>query len=117
MQIDLESLFEKRIEDKKPFQIVFSYQSEQDLSQLSKPMQFQVMDGLGNLPQALSSADPDSIGKAERDNRNIYRFRYKEFRIYFEKTDHGVLIHRILLKNTLADFLLRSNLVFSESSP
>ncbi|TFE70843.1 type II toxin-antitoxin system RelE/ParE family toxin [Methylacidiphilum caldifontis] len=116
MQSDIESLFEKRIEEKKPFQIVFSHQSEQDLSQLSKSVQFQILDGIENLPKALAMPDSDCIGKAERDNRIIYRFRYKEYRIYFEKTDFGILIHRILLKNTLADFLFRSNLVFSETN-
>ncbi|KIE59403.1 addiction module toxin RelE [Methylacidiphilum kamchatkense Kam1] len=117
MDTDIEKLFEKRIEEKKPFQIVFCHQSQQDLSQLSKTVQFQILDCLEMIPEVLSNPHSDCLSKAERDNRTLYRFRCKEYRIYFEKTDYGIVVQRILLKNTLADFLFRSNLTFSDTNP
>jgi hypothetical protein len=37
-----------------------------------------------------------------------------DYRVYFERHDLGVLVHRILSRNTLKDFLYRSGLKIAE---
>jgi len=50
----------------------------------------------------------------ERDGKKLLRFRTKDYRIYFEKTDEGITVHRVLHKNTIRDFLFRSKLPMTE---
>ena len=57
---------------------------------------------------------PEKFGKLHREKRNLYRYRTKEYRIYFERTDAGLLIHRVLHKNTLKDFFFRTKLPLGE---
>jgi len=40
--------------------------------------------------------------------------RLGDYRIYFERHKLGVLVHRILSRHTLKDFLFRSNLPLGE---
>jgi hypothetical protein len=61
------------------------------------------------LPQQVYQAD-ESFGRLEREGRALYRFRLGDYRVYFEKHDLGVLIHRILSRNTLKDFFFRSSI-------
>ena len=52
--------------------------------------------------------------RLQRGGRKLHRCRAKDYRIYFEKHPEGVLIHRVLHKNTIRDFLFRSNLPMDE---
>ena len=56
----------------------------------------------------------DRFGVLEREGKKLYRFRAKNYRIYFEKTPEGITVHRVLHKNTLRDFLFRSKLPTGE---
>ena len=38
------------------------------------------------------------------------RYRALDYRIYFEKTDDGITVQRVLHKNTIRDFLFRAKL-------
>lgn len=49
-------------------------------------------------------------GSIERDGKKIHRFRTADYRIYFQIEDNKVLVHRVLHKNSLSDFLYRVNL-------
>ena len=60
------------------------------------------------------SLDTSRFGQLQRGGRKLYRCRAKDYRIYFEKHPEGVLIHRVLHKNTIRDFLFRSNLPMDE---
>ncbi len=51
-----------------------------------------------------------SFGVVERDGRKIYRFRSKDYRIYFTMEDGKVVVQRVLHTNSLRDFLFRSGM-------
>jgi hypothetical protein len=57
--------------------------------------------------------DLERFGKLERGGRTLYRFRIGDYRVYFQKHDLGVVVHRILNKHSLKDFLFRSSLPVS----
>ncbi len=96
------------------FQVIINKQSAQELSGLPKNLQLSILADFHALPSDFNKLDPDKFGKLERHGRTLYRYRTKDYRIYFEKTDRGILVHRILHKNTLRDFMFRSNLVQAE---
>ena len=54
------------------------------------------------------------FGKMLRDGKILYRFRTDDYRIYFEAANDTVIVHRVLNKNTLTDFLFRSKMPVSE---
>lgn len=54
------------------------------------------------------------LGKMMRDGKTLYRFRTADFRIYFEVLEESVIVHRVLSKNTLSDFMFRSKMPLSE---
>ena len=66
------------------------------------------------MPENLEQLDPEKFGRVERDGRSLIRYRAKDYRIYFEKHPDGIMIHRVLHKNTIRDFLYRSKLPMHE---
>ena len=96
------------------FQIIFNDRSVGELALLPKTLQLQILSEFNFLPEDLDKADPEKFGKLQRAKRNLYRYRTKEYRIYFERTDAGLFIHRVLHKNTLKDFLFRTKLPTGE---
>lgn len=92
-------------------QIVFNDISAAELSRLPTPIQFQILEALniqsGDLEE---DALAKRFGVLERATKKLYRCRAGDHRIYFAVYDGDVRIHRVLHKNTLADFLYRSNL-------
>jgi mRNA-degrading endonuclease RelE of RelBE toxin-antitoxin system len=96
------------------FQIVFNDRSAAELALLPKLLQLQILNEFNFLPEELEKADPDKFGKLQRAGRDLYRYRTKDYRIYFERTDGGLIIHRVLHKNTLKDFLFRTKLPMAE---
>jgi mRNA-degrading endonuclease RelE of RelBE toxin-antitoxin system len=96
------------------FQIVFNDRSAAEIASLPKPLQLQILAEFNFLPADLDTADPEKFGKLKREKRELYRYRTKEYRIYFERIDAGLLIHRVLHKNTLKDFFFRTKLPMAE---
>ncbi|GAA5145810.1 MAG: hypothetical protein V4599_05915 [Verrucomicrobiota bacterium] len=92
-------------------QIVFNDISAAELSRLPTQIQFHILEALN-----IQSSDLDEnilakkFGVLERAAKKLYRCRAGDHRIYFAVNDGDVRIHRVLHKNTLADFLYRSNL-------
>ena len=77
-----------------PFQIIFTPTAAAELGTLPKELQLM-----------------DSFGRLNRDGRHLFRFRLGSYRVYFERHEFGVLIHRILhAKKHLRDFLFRNKL-------
>jgi hypothetical protein len=74
------------------FQIIFNDRSAGELAHLPKLLQLQILSEFNFLPEDLE----------------------KEYRIYFERTEAGLLIHRVLHKNTIKDFLFRTKLPMAE---
>ncbi|HRZ46389.1 MAG TPA: hypothetical protein P5555_14460 [Candidatus Paceibacterota bacterium] len=60
------------------------------------------------------SSAADRFGRLERDGRVLHRLRLGDYRVYFERHELGLVVHRILSRNTLKDFLYRSNLPLGE---
>lgn len=83
--------------------------------QLALLMEFKVEpEDLENL-DALKDDQASRFGKlVQRDGKTLYRYRADDYRIYFELVDDGLLVHRVVHKNTLKDFFYRSNLPVSE---
>jgi len=97
-----------------PFQIIFNPTSAAELGKMPKDLQLYILGEFRGLPQEVLKTDLERFGKLERDNKVLYRFRLGDYRIYFERHELGVVVHRILSRNTLRDFLFRSNLPVPE---
>ncbi len=77
-------------------------------------MQLELLAEFQILPEDLDHLDAKRFGVIEWEGKKLYRYRAKDYRIYFEKTAEGITVHRVLHKNTLRDFLFRSKLPTSE---
>jgi mRNA-degrading endonuclease RelE of RelBE toxin-antitoxin system len=96
------------------FQIIFTPASAAELARMPKELQLQILGEFRGLPQEVMSTDLERFGKLERAGKVLHRFRVGDYRIYFERHELGVLVHRVLNRNTLKDFLFRSNLPLRE---
>src|SRR2546423_14553406 len=81
---------------------------------MPKELQLQILGEFRGLPQQVMKSELDEFGKLERDGRVLHRFRVGDYRVYFERHELGVLVHRILSRHTLKDFLFRSGLKTGE---
>ena len=98
------------------FQIIFNELSAAEISALPKSLQLELLSEFQILPEDLDQLDSERFGVIEREGKKLYRYRARNYRIYFAKTDEGVKVHRVLHKNTLRDFLFRSKLPVSEDA-
>ena len=96
------------------FQIIFNELSAAEMSALPKKLQLDLLAEFQILPEDLDRLDARHFGVIEREGKKLYRYRARDHRIYFEKTNEGITVHRVLHKNTLRDFLFRSKLPVSE---
>jgi mRNA-degrading endonuclease RelE of RelBE toxin-antitoxin system len=96
------------------FQIVFNEISAAEISALGTLEQLELLEEFHVTEQDLNGSGSDRFGKIERDGHVMYRFRAKEYRFYFEVKDGSIIVHRVLHKGTLSDFLFRSNMPLSE---
>ena len=94
-------------------QIIFSPLSAKELAAMPRPLQLELIDGFQVMPQDFEQAD-EKFGQLTRAGRKIYRYRVKDYRIYFEKQDGIIQVVCILNKNSLKDFFFRSKLPISE---
>jgi mRNA-degrading endonuclease RelE of RelBE toxin-antitoxin system len=98
----------------RPFQIIFNPTSAAELAKMPKDLQLDILGEFRGLPQEVMSTELEHFGKLERAGKIMHRFRIGDFRVYFERHELGVVVHRILSKNTLKDFLFRSSLPVAE---
>ena len=98
----------------RPFQIIFNPTSASELAMMPKELQLQVLGEFRGLPQEVMSTELERFGRMERNGKTLHRFRLGDYRIYFERHELGLVVHRILSRNTLKDFLYRSNLPLAE---
>ena len=96
------------------FQIIFTPTSAAEVARMPKELQLQILGEFRGLPQQVIGTELDDFGKLERGGRILHRFRIGDFRVYFERHELGVLVHRILSRNTLKDFLYRSGIKIEE---
>jgi len=96
------------------FQIIFTPTSAAELAKMPKELQLQILGDFRGLPHQVLGTELDDFGKLEREGKILHRFRVGDYRVYFERHDLGVLVHRILSRHTLKDFLFRSGLKTDE---
>jgi len=95
-------------------QIVFNEISAAEMSALPKEMQLDLLAEFQFLPEDLDNLDTEKFGVVERDGKRLFRYRAKDYRIYFERSKEGITVHRVLHKNTIRDFLFRTKLPMTE---
>ena len=96
------------------FQIIFNPTSAGELARMPKELQLHILGQFRGLPQEVMSTELERFGKLERGGKTLHRFRLGDYRIYFERHELGVVVHRILSRNSLKDFLFRSSLPTGE---
>jgi len=96
------------------FQIIFNPTSAAELAKMPKELQLQILGDFRGLPHQLMNTEADEFGKLERAGRTLHRFRVGDYRVYFERHELGLVVHRILNRHTLKDFLYRSGLKMQE---
>lgn len=97
-----------------PFQIIFNPTSAAELARMPRELQLQILGEFRGLPQQVLATELDEFGKLERSGRTLHRFRVGDYRVYFERHELGLLVHRILSRHTFKDFLFRSGLKTAE---
>jgi mRNA-degrading endonuclease RelE of RelBE toxin-antitoxin system len=98
----------------RPFQIIFNPTSAAELARMPKELQLSILGEFRGLPHEVMSTELERFGKLERAGKTLHRFRIGDYRIYFERHELGVVVHRILSRNSLKDFLFRSSLPVAE---
>ena len=97
-----------------PFQIIFNPTSSAELARMPKELQLQILGEFRGLPQQVMQTEMNDFGKLERAGRILLRFRVGDYRVYFERHELGLVVHRILNRHTLKDFMFRSGLKMEE---
>ena len=97
-----------------PFQIIFNPTSAAELSKMPRDLQLNILGEFRGLPKEVMKTDLERFGKLERNGKTLHRFRLGDYRIYFERHELGIVVHRILSRNSLKDFLFRSSLPMRE---
>ena len=97
-----------------PFQIIFNPTSAGELARMPKELQLQILGEFRGLPRQVMATELDQFGKLERAGRALHRFRVGDYRVYFERHELGLVVHRILSRHTLKDFFFRSGLKVNE---
>jgi len=96
------------------FQVIFNSVSAAEMAALPKELQLELLAEFHLIPQNPEETEGERFGTLCREGRKLFRYRAKDYRIYFEPHPKSVLVHRVLHKNTLQDFLFRSNLPMAE---
>ena len=94
------------------FQIIFNELSAAEISALPKRLQLELLAEFQILPEDLDQLDSERFGVIEREGKKLYRYRAKNYRIYFAKTEEGVKVHRVLHKTRFAIFYSAANCLF-----
>jgi mRNA-degrading endonuclease RelE of RelBE toxin-antitoxin system len=98
------------------FQIIFNPTSAAELARMPRDLQLQILGQFRGLPKEVVRGDAEHFGKLDRGGHTLHRYRIGDYRVYFERHELGVVVHRILSKNSLKDFLYRSALPTKEDA-
>ena len=71
--------------------MIFNTISAAEMAALPKDLQLELLAEFQFLPSELENLDPNLFGSVRRDGRTLLRCRAKDYRIYFEKNDAGIL--------------------------
>lgn len=81
---------------------------------MPRELQLHILGEFRGLPAEMLKSDLHHFGHLERAGKSLHRFRLGDYRVYFERHELGIVVHRILSRNTLKDFLFRSSLPTGE---
>jgi mRNA-degrading endonuclease RelE of RelBE toxin-antitoxin system len=96
------------------FQIIFNPTSAAELANMPRELQLHILGEFRGLPREMLKSDLHQFGHLERAGKTLHRFRIGDYRVYFQRHELGIVVHRILSRNTLKDFLFRSSLPTGE---
>ncbi len=96
------------------FQIIFNPTSAAELARMPRELQLQILGEFRGVPAEVLGPESERFGRLRRGGKLLHRFRLGDFRVYFERHELGVVVHRILHRNTFKDFQFRSNLPLAE---
>jgi mRNA-degrading endonuclease RelE of RelBE toxin-antitoxin system len=96
------------------YQIVFNEISAAEMAKIPKELQLELLAEFQFLPDNLDHLDSAAFGVIDREGKKLYRYRANDYRIYFQRSPEGIVVHRVLHKNTIRDFLFRSKLPMAE---
>jgi len=92
-------------------QIIFNEISAAELSKLSNQVQFALLEALNIQPDDVEQGKLEQrYGLITRGKDRLYRCRAGDHRLYFAVEGTHVKVHRVLHRNSLQDFLFRSDL-------
>lgn len=94
-------------------QIVFNEISAAEISQLDTLDQLELLSEFkvtAEDVEKIVDGEHPKFGRIERGETKLFRYRGSDSRIYFEVAGDSVIVHRVLHRNTFADFLFRTNL-------
>jgi mRNA-degrading endonuclease RelE of RelBE toxin-antitoxin system len=91
-------------------QIVLSESAAAEMAQFDKLRQLEIVSEFTHLRKNPTESGQGGISDIRKGHRTIYRYRTKDYRIYFEKNGDQLVVHHVLHRNTLRDFFVRSNL-------
>lgn len=100
----------------RPFQIIFNPTSAAELAALPRNLQLFVLGEFRGVPTQVGGTDLEKYGRLERGGKSLHRMRLGDYRVYFERHPLGLVVHRILSRNSLKDFLFRSSLPTGEDA-
>lgn len=96
-------------------QIVFNEISASEVSAIPTLEQLELISGFRVTEEFLSGKEEDpAFGVIERDGRRIFRYRSKDYRIYFTVEEGSVVVQRVLHADSLKDFMFRANMGIQE---
>lgn len=90
-------------------QIVFNEISAREVSTIPTLDQLALVEGL-KVDESCLNGENSQYGVVERDGRKIYRYRTKDYRVYFTMEEDKVIVQRVLHADSLKDFLFRSGM-------
>ena len=96
------------------YQVIFNQVSASEMAGLPKELQLEILSDFQIIPEELDQSGDVKWGTVEREGRRLFRFRAGDYRIYFDRHPEGIMVHRVLHKNTIRDFLYRSSLPLDE---
>ncbi len=93
-------------------QIVFNEISASELSAIPTLEQLELINSFQvDVEKVKNSEAKDTpFGVVEREGRRIFRYRSRDYRIYFTMEDEKLVVQRVLHTNSLRDFLFRSGM-------
>ncbi len=98
------------------YQLNFSDQALAELKKLSKIAQLDLMEQMSAIHPEELSRGAEHVGRLQRAGKTFYRLRAGEFRVYFETAGEILYMHYILHQHSLADFVFRFKLPFTEET-